>query len=109
MKYTIVTRTVTLREQTVDLDFGPLVSEKQADSLVRGGAKNRKLIDPEQFSEGKVIYEGSTVSSIVRAGKMVWGSKPVAAKIEDAEKKAVPGDPPKALAVTSDEHPKANL
>jgi len=90
MKYTIVTRTVTLREQEVEFDFGPLVSQKQADALVRGGAKRKQLLDPAQLTEGKVIYEGHTTSAITRGKEHIWGSRPVAAKIEDAEVKAPP-------------------
>jgi len=96
MKYTVVTRTVILRQQEVDFDFGPLVSQKQADALVRGGAKRRVLLDPTQLTDGKIIYEGHTTSSIVRGSQWIWGSKPTAAKIEQAEVKPVKGATPVA-------------
>ena len=109
MKYTVVTRTVQIHETEIDLDFGPLVSDKQADALVRQGSRKGLLAEQMEGAEPKLVSSKTNVSSVKRGTKTVFGLRPVAAKIEDAEQKATNDHPPLPQPVTSDEHPKANL
>jgi len=87
MKYVVVTRTIQVHETEIELDFGPLVSEKQADALVRQGARKGMMAEQMKDENPKLVSSKTNVSSIKRAGKNVWGNVPVAAKIEDAEQK----------------------
>jgi hypothetical protein len=80
MKYTVVTRTVTIREQVIEPAFGPLVPEKNADQLVRLAAKGGNLVDAADLIKGDVVKETTNVSSVKRGAKVIWGNKPAEKK-----------------------------